>query len=80
VDQLIVKSIVTAAHGLGKRTIAEYVGNPETVVMLRDIGVDFGQGYHLGRPEPLAQRTWTIPQPRPADDDRVREASARKLQ
>ena len=38
------------ARGMGKRTIAEFVGDDETVRTLRRLGVDFGQGYHLGRP------------------------------
>jgi diguanylate cyclase (GGDEF)-like protein len=49
-DQLTVKAIVQIAHGLGKRTIAEYVQDDATTEMLRDYGVDMAQGYHLGRP------------------------------
>jgi diguanylate cyclase (GGDEF)-like protein/PAS domain S-box-containing protein len=51
-DQLTVQAIVTIARGLGKRTVAEFVGNDRTVTMLREYGVDFAQGYHLGKPEP----------------------------
>jgi diguanylate cyclase (GGDEF)-like protein/PAS domain S-box-containing protein len=51
-DQLTVQAIVTIARGLGKRTVAEFVGNDRTVNMLREYGVDFAQGYHLGKPEP----------------------------
>jgi diguanylate cyclase (GGDEF)-like protein/PAS domain S-box-containing protein len=51
-DQLTVQAIVTIARGLGKRTVAEFVGNDRTVAMLREYGVDFAQGYHLGKPEP----------------------------
>ena len=35
------------------RTIAEFVGDDDTVLILRRLGVDFGQGYHLGHPERL---------------------------
>ncbi len=49
-DQLIVKAVVSAAHGLGKLTIAEYVGDRATLEALRRYGVDFAQGYHVGRP------------------------------
>ena len=52
-DQLVVKAVVEIARGLGTRTIAEFVGNEETVELLRELGVDYGQGYHLGRPGPL---------------------------
>ena len=52
-DQLVVKAILTIAQGLGTRTVAEFVGDDETVELLRAFGVDYGQGYHLGRPRPL---------------------------
>jgi diguanylate cyclase (GGDEF)-like protein/PAS domain S-box-containing protein len=52
-DQLIVEGVVTTARGLGKRTIAEFVGDEETLDRLRELGVDYAQGYHVGMPEPL---------------------------
>jgi PAS domain S-box-containing protein len=52
-DQKLVKTIVTIAQDLGKRTVAEGVEDEETMGMLREFGVDFAQGYHLGRPMPL---------------------------
>lgn len=52
-DQLVVRSLVDIAKGLGKQTIAEFVEDEVTVGMLRDFGVDWGQGYHLGKPGPL---------------------------
>jgi EAL domain-containing protein (putative c-di-GMP-specific phosphodiesterase class I) len=55
-DQLLVRAAVDIARGLGKKTIAEYVGDDETVELLRKLGVDYGQGFHLGRPAPLVQR------------------------
>jgi diguanylate cyclase (GGDEF)-like protein/PAS domain S-box-containing protein len=56
-DQLTVKAIVQIAHGLGKRTVAEFVGDEATVSLLRRFGVDFAQGYHTGRPLAVAE-TW----------------------
>ena len=53
-DQAVVQAIVELSSRLGKRTIAEFVGDARTVEMLRDYGVDYAQGYHLGRPEPVA--------------------------
>ncbi len=53
VDQHLVRAIVAVARGLGKRTIAEFVGDAETLTLLRGYGVDFAQGYHVGRPAPL---------------------------
>ncbi len=49
-DRLTVQAIVGIAQGLGKRTIAEFVEDEETAVMLRGFGVDMAQGYHLGPP------------------------------
>jgi diguanylate cyclase (GGDEF)-like protein/PAS domain S-box-containing protein len=54
IDQVVVKSIVDIAGSLGKRTIAEFVGDAETLELLRSGGVDFAQGFHVGRPAPLA--------------------------
>lgn len=53
-DQLILDSIVQMSRGLGKRTIAEFVGDDETVAILKAHGADYAQGYHLGRPTPAA--------------------------
>ena len=52
-DQLVVRAVVDIARGLGTRTIAEFVSDDRTVDLLREMGVDYGQGYHLGRPAPL---------------------------
>lgn len=49
----IVKSIHELSHIFGKKTIAEYVENEDIIEKLKEIGVDFAQGYHLGRPVPL---------------------------
>ena len=49
-DQIFVRAVTEMAHGMGKRVVAEFVENEEIVEVLRDIGVDFAQGYHIGRP------------------------------
>ena len=41
------------ARGMGKKTVAEHVGDAQTAELLHRMGVDLGQGYHLGRPAPL---------------------------
>jgi diguanylate cyclase (GGDEF)-like protein/PAS domain S-box-containing protein len=53
-DRILISAVVQIARGMGKRTIAEFVGDQETVEVLTRLGVDFGQGYFLGHPEPLA--------------------------
>ena len=54
-DQLVVQAIVTIAQGLGKKTVAEFVAEPETASLLRTIGVDCAQGYFIGQPRPITE-------------------------
>jgi EAL domain-containing protein (putative c-di-GMP-specific phosphodiesterase class I) len=54
-DQLLVQALVGVAQGLGKRTIAEYVGDEPTMRMLREYGVDYAQGFEVGRPRGLSE-------------------------
>lgn len=51
-DQLFVKALIDVAKGLGRRTIAEFVENKDILTLLRQYGVDYAQGYHIGKPEP----------------------------
>lgn len=53
VDQLVVTAMVKIAQGLGKQTVAEFVTDEDTVQLLRTIGVDYAQGYHIGLPRPI---------------------------
>jgi diguanylate cyclase (GGDEF)-like protein/PAS domain S-box-containing protein len=55
-DQLMVKAMVQVAQGLGMKTIAEWVGSEETVLFLRQYGVDLAQGFHIGKPRPASQQ------------------------
>jgi len=52
-DRLVVKAMVDIARGMGMKTIAEFVEDAETVSLLRELGVDYSQGYHHGRPVPV---------------------------
>jgi len=54
-DQAMVRAIVDLSVQLGKATIAEFVPDDETVELLRNYGVDFAQGYHVGRPRPVEE-------------------------
>jgi EAL domain-containing protein (putative c-di-GMP-specific phosphodiesterase class I) len=49
-DQLVVKALVGLVREMGQRTIAEFVGDLQTLALLREFGVDFAQGFHVGRP------------------------------
>jgi EAL domain-containing protein (putative c-di-GMP-specific phosphodiesterase class I) len=46
---------------MGKQTIAEFVGDQQTTRLLARLGVDYGQGFHLGRPAPLEHDTGLQP-------------------
>ena len=50
VDRTIVRSIVGIARDLGKRTVAEFVSEPEILRVCEQEGVDFAQGYLIGKP------------------------------
>lgn|GEM_PF-4967576 len=52
-DQHLVRAMAAMARGLGIQTIAECAEDALTVTLLREYGVDYVQGYYLGRPEPL---------------------------
>lgn len=54
-DRLVIQAIVQIARGLGTRTVAEYVTDEETVQVLGQLGVDYGQGFHLGMPRPVGE-------------------------
>jgi diguanylate cyclase (GGDEF)-like protein/PAS domain S-box-containing protein len=55
IDQRMVRAMVEVAQGLGLKTIAEFVGDEETLHLLRELEVDFAQGYHLGKPRPVTE-------------------------
>ncbi|CAG0986477.1 partial Cyclic di-GMP phosphodiesterase PdeB, partial [Gammaproteobacteria bacterium] len=50
-NRALVKAIDTVAHTLGKETIAEQVESREAVAVLRELGVESGQGFALGTPK-----------------------------
>ncbi|MBU2967456.1 EAL domain-containing protein [Amphritea sp. 2_MG-2023] len=52
-SRTMVASIHEVGHVMGKRTIAEFVENDEILEHLREMGVDFAQGYCISRPAPL---------------------------
>lgn len=51
----IVRSSITLAHSLGMDVVAEGIENQAVMDKLIEIGCDFGQGWHLGRPAPLQE-------------------------
>jgi len=55
IDQLVIEAVVRIAQGLGKETIAEFVTNGKTQRMVARLGVDYAQGYHIGKPGPIPE-------------------------
>lgn len=53
VDAHMVNAIVGMAQGLGIKTVAESVSDEETIHVLRRQGVDYAQGFYVGRPAPV---------------------------
>jgi len=50
-----VKAINAVGKAMEKMTVAEFVENGESLSILKELGVDFAQGYHLARPLPLPE-------------------------
>lgn len=54
-DRAMVQAIHTIGHTMGLATIAEFVEDEAILEVLREIGVDYAQGFHVGVPRPLAE-------------------------
>ena len=52
-DQALVAAVTDMGHALGLEVTAEFVENAQTMDLLRNMGVDHAQGYHIGRPAML---------------------------
>ncbi len=61
VDLAMVKSINEVGHVMGKKTIAEFVENEQIFNLLKVLGVDYAQGYGIGKPVPLDELKLIVP-------------------
>lgn len=52
IDQTIVQAIADIARIMGKKTVAEFVGDQRTLQIISSIGIDYAQGFHVGKPAP----------------------------
>ena len=68
-DHAVVKSINEIGHFLGKKTIAEYVADDEILRLVREIGVDYAQGFGISPPLLMDDLLQTL------DSSRVRSGS-----
>ncbi|RZM81505.1 GGDEF/EAL domain-containing response regulator [Pseudoalteromonas rubra] len=55
IDLALVKAVNDISHSLDKRSVAEYVESKEIFDALKEIGIDYGQGYYISRPLPVEQ-------------------------
>ena len=77
VDRAMVRSINEVGQVMGKQTIGEYVENPAIAEILRDIGVDYAQGYAYGHPMPMERfLNQRVREGRPADEPAVQGTPA----
>ncbi|MCH8102861.1 MAG: bifunctional diguanylate cyclase/phosphodiesterase [Chloroflexi bacterium] len=53
-DLMFLDSLIKLLHSLGLEIVAEYVENANLLRLLKECGVDYVQGFYLGRPEPFA--------------------------
>ena len=56
IDRAMVEAINNVGHVMGKQTIAEFVDGERVLAVLREIGVDFAQGYGVSKPRPFGVR------------------------
>jgi len=52
-NQVFVESLTNMVNAFGMQTIAEFVEDEVTLIKLRELGVDFAQGYYIGKPSPV---------------------------
>jgi diguanylate cyclase (GGDEF)-like protein/PAS domain S-box-containing protein len=55
IDQLIVKALVDVCKGRQIQTVGEFVGDEDTLQAIKHLGVDYAQGYYIGKPVPVAE-------------------------
>ncbi|MEO1694351.1 MAG: bifunctional diguanylate cyclase/phosphodiesterase [Pseudomonadota bacterium] len=54
-DRVFVRTMVEIAESFGMETVAEWVGDEETADYIARLGVTYIQGFHFGRPMPIAE-------------------------
>ena len=53
IDLALVKAVNDISHSLDKHSVAEYVESKEIFDALKEIGIDYGQGYFIAKPQPI---------------------------
>lgn len=57
IDRVLVSAMVQVGHAMGIPIIAEWVENESVLQLVRDLGIDYAQGYKIERPKPIGQDT-----------------------
>lgn len=52
-DKVFVKALIELAHAFGKKTVAEFVESEDILTILKEFGIDYAQGYYIGKPEAI---------------------------
>ena len=55
-DLAVIRHIREVTRLRGQKTVAEFVETAEDVALLKDIGIDYGQGYYFAKPQPLIEQ------------------------
>lgn len=63
VDFAMVKMINEIGHTMGMKTIAEFVENDEILAKIKEIGVNYAQGYGIAKPLPIEEIKKTCDKP-----------------
>lgn len=50
---IVVETIVNFAHKIGAKTIAEFVSSEAIYNVVKELGIDYSQGYYTGKPEEI---------------------------
>ncbi|MDX5993523.1 phosphodiesterase DibA [Ectopseudomonas alcaliphila] len=56
-DAAIARAVIALGQSLGLKVLAEGIEQPAQADFLRELGCNYGQGYHFGRPQPVPART-----------------------
>lgn len=52
-DKVFVKALIELAQAFGKKTVAEFVESEDILNILKEFGIDYVQGYHIGKPKAM---------------------------
>jgi len=55
-DRIFIEGIVSVAKKMGIKTLAEFIENEEVLKVVKDLGIDYAQGYYFGKPKPLEEK------------------------